>query len=79
MKKVIIIIMLIKTTISLVSLLGKLSSKKIYPFLISNVVNNPTSNNYFETIFENIVLNWNKICPSSRLTTIETTLHSFQY
>ena len=68
-----------KTTISLVSLLDKLSSKKIYPFLISNVVKKSTSNNYFETIFENIVLNWNKICLSSHLTTIETTLHSFQY
>ena len=33
--------------------LGKLSSKEIYLILISNIVNKPTSNIYFEKLFEN--------------------------
>ena len=57
----------------------KLSSKKIYSILISNIVNKPTSNIYFEKLFENTTLDWNKIYLSPRLATIDTTLRSFQY
>ena len=48
--------------------LGKLSSKKIYSILISNIVNKPTSNIYFEKLFENTTLDWNKIYLSQLLT-----------
>ena len=33
--------------------LNKISSKEIYSILISNTVNEPTLNNYFEKLFEN--------------------------
>ena len=59
--------------------LDKLSSKEIYSILISNIVNKPTSNIYFEKLFENTTLDWNKIYQSPRLATTDTTLHSFQY
>ena len=56
---------------------GILSSREI-SILISNVLNKPTSNIYFEKLFEN-TLDWNKIYLSPRLATIDTTLRSFQY
>ena len=37
-----------------------LRSKEIYLILISNIVNKPTSNIYFEQLFENTTLDWNK-------------------
>ena len=58
--------------------LDKLSSKEIYSILISNIVNKPTSNIYFEKLFENTTLDWNKIYLSPRLAAIDTTLRSFQ-
>ena len=59
--------------------LDKLSSKEIYSVVISNIVNKPTPNIYFEKLLENTTLDWNKIYLSSRLATIDTTLRSFQY
>ena len=59
--------------------LDQLSSKEIYSILTSNIVNKPTSNIYFEKLFENTTLDWNKIYLSPRLATIDTTLRSFQY
>ena len=59
--------------------LDKLSSKEIHSILISNILNKPTSNIYFEKLFENATLDWNKIYRSPRLATIDTTLISFQY
>ena len=56
---------------------GILSSREI-SILISNILNKPTSNIYFEKLFEN-TLDWNKIYLSPRLATIDTTLRSFQY
>ena len=56
--------------------LDKSSSKEIYSILISNIVNKPTSNIYFE---KNKTLDQNKIYLSPRLATIDTTLSSFQY
>ena len=59
--------------------LEKLSSKDVYATLTSNIVNKPTSNIYFEKLFENTTLDWNKIYMSPRLATFDTTLRSFQY
>ena len=59
--------------------LDKLSSKEIYSILISSNVSKPTSNIYFEKLFEYTTLDWNKIYLSPRLATIDTTLRSFQY
>ena len=56
----------------------KLFSKEIYSMLISNIVNRPISNICFEKLFEKTTLDWNKICLSPRLATINTTLRSFQ-
>ena len=57
--------------------LDKLSSEEIYSILISNIVNKPTSNIFFEKLFGNTTLDWNKIYLSPRLATIDTTLRSF--
>ena len=59
--------------------LDKLSSKETHSILISNILNKSTSNIYFEKLFENATLDWNKIYRSPRLATIDTTLISFQY
>ena len=59
--------------------LGKLSSKEIYSILISNIINKATLNIYFEKLFENTTLDWNKIYLLPSLATIDTTLRSFQY
>ena len=59
--------------------LDQLSSKEIYSILTSNIVNKPTSNIYFENLFENTILDWNKIYQSLRLATIDSTLRPFQY
>ena len=41
----------------------KLSSEEINLILISNIVNKPTSNIYFEKLFENTTLDWkNRTC-----------------
>ena len=57
----------------------KLSSKEIYLILISNIVSKPTSNIYFEKLFENTTLHWNKIYLSPRLATLDTKLCFYQY
>ena len=59
--------------------LNKLSSRKICSILIWNIVNKPNSNIYFEKLFENTTLSWNKIYLSPCLAAIGTTLRSFQY
>ena len=58
---------------------GKLSSEEIYLILISNTVNKPTSNIYFEKLFENTTLDRGKIYLPLPLATIDTNLLSFQY
>ena len=57
----------------------KLSPKEIYSVLISNIVNKPTSNTYFEKLFENTTLDLSKIYLLPPLATIDITLDSFQY
>ena len=47
--------------------------------IFSNIVNKPTANIYFEKLFGNTILDWDKIYLSPRLATIDTTLRSFQY
>ena len=59
--------------------LDNLSSKEIYSILISNIKNKATSNIYFENLFENTTLDWNKIYLPRRLATTDTTLRSCQY
>ena len=59
--------------------LDKLSSKEIYSILISNNIRKPISNIYFEKLFENTTLDWNKVYLSPRLVNIDTTLRSFRY
>ena len=59
--------------------LDKLSSKEICSILISNIVNKPTSNSYFEKLCKNTILDWNKIYLSPRLAIIDSTLRSFRY
>ena len=59
--------------------LDKLSSKEIYSIVMSYIVNKPTSNIYFEKLFENTTLDWTEIYLSPRLATSDTTLRSFQY
>ena len=59
--------------------LPRFSSKEIYSILISNIVNKPTSNIYFQKLFDSTTIDWNKIYLSPCLATIDTTLHSFQY
>ena len=55
------------------------SSKEIYSILISNILNKPTSNIYFEKLLENTTLDWSKIYLLPLLSTIDTNLRSFQY
>ena len=51
----------------------------MYSILISNIVIKPTSHIYFEKLFENTTLDWDKIYLSPCLATIDTALRSFQY
>ena len=58
----------------------RLSSEEINSILVSKIVNKPTSNIYFEKLFENTTLDWKKTYLSPYLATIiDTTLRSFQY
>ena len=47
--------------------------------IFSNIVNKSTPNIYFEKLFGNTILDWDKIYLRPRLGTINTTLRSFQY
>ena len=57
--------------------LGKLSSKEIYSILIQSIVSKPISDIYFEKLFENTTLDWDKTSLSPHLTTIGTILRCF--
>ena len=57
----------------------KFSSKEIYSIMTSHAVIKPTSNIYFEKLFENTILDWSKIYQSPLLATIDTAVRSFQY
>ena len=51
----------------------------LYSILISSIVNKPTSNIFFQKLFENPILDWGKIYLLLCLATIDTTLRFFQY
>ena len=57
----------------------KLTSRDVYFIYISRKNHEPTSKRYFETLFENEILNWSKIYMLPRLTTINSTIRNFQY
>ena len=57
----------------------KLSSKEIYSILISNIINKPTSNIYYEKFFENTTLDLSKIYLLSCLAAIDNNLCFVQY
>ena len=59
--------------------LDKLSSTEIYALLISKVQNKPSSNFYFENLFDNNDIDWVTIYMLPRLTTYNTYMRSFQY
>ena len=58
---------------------GKVSCKEIYSILILNILNKPTSNIYFEKLFESTTVNWSKSYLLPCLTIVDSTLRSFQY
>ena len=66
---------------SRILILEKLTSKELYQILISSRTDKVTSvtNTYFETKFNANNLDWTKIFILPRLTTYNTSLHSFQY
>ena len=59
--------------------LGKLSSTEIYAILIPKVQINPSSNFYFENLFNDNDIDWATIHMLSRLATYNTYMRSFQY
>ena len=78
-----ITVMLKRTTcIKIIALLQELefclATNKGNSVLISNIVKKPTSNIYFEKLFENTKLDLSKLYPLSCLTAIDTTLRSFR-
>ena len=57
----------------------KLSSTEIYAILIPKVQINPSSNFYFENLFNDNDIDWATIHMLSRLATYNTYMRSFQY
>ena len=62
-----------------ISCLAKLNSKEIYLLQIILEYKKPTSQVYFENLFENNDFDWNKIYILPRLATVDSILRSFQY
>ena len=59
--------------------LDKLSSTEIYAILISKFQNKPSSNFYFENLFNDNDIDWATIYMLPRLATYNTYMRSFQY
>ena len=59
--------------------LDKLKSTEIYSILILKVQNNPSSNIYFENVFNHDDIDWTAICMLPRLVTHDNYTRSFQY
>ena len=57
----------------------KLTSTEIYSILISRTQNKPSSNNYFENLYNDYNIDWTAIYTPPRLITNNTYLRSFQY
>ena len=59
--------------------LDKLTSTEIYSILISRAQNKPSSNIYFENLYNDYNIGWTAIRTLSRLITNNTYMRSFQY
>ena len=59
--------------------LEKLDSKEIYPFIISQNMSTPTSQQYLKTLFPYLNLDWKLIYHLPRILTKNTSLRAFQY
>ena len=59
--------------------LDKLTSSEIYSILILKVQNKPSSNIYFENLFNDYNIDWTAIYMFPRLVTYNTYMRSFQY
>ena len=59
--------------------LDKLKSTEIYSILILKVQNNPSSNIYFENVFNHDDIDWTAICMLPRLVTHDNYVRSFPY
>ena len=64
---------------SRIIILEKLSSKELYSFLISAIDHQPTSQKYFDNLFPNIELPWEKIYLTVRKATGNSHLLCFNY
>ena len=64
---------------NLVQDIKKLTAKEIYTILILKVENIPTSQAYFENIFQNENLDWNEIYILPRIITVNSSHRLFQY
>ena len=62
-----------------VYILNKLTSKKIYDILISASEIQPTSQNYYQEIFQTANLDWKIIYTLPRIVTLDTKFRIFQY
>ena len=62
-----------------VYILSKLTSKKIYDILISASEIQPTSQNYYQEIFQTMNLDWEIIYTLPRIVTLDTKFRIFQY
>ena len=62
-----------------VYILNKLTSKKIYDILISASEIQPTSQNYYQEIFQTTNLDWKIIYTLPRIVTLDTKFRVFQY
>ena len=59
--------------------LTRLDSKELYKLQILLRINKPTSQSYFENLFEIADIDWKKVYFISRIVTIDTKLSAFQY
>ena len=59
--------------------LDKLTSTEIYSILISRAQNKPSSNIYFENLYNDYDIDWTAIYMLPRLITYNTYMRSFQY
>ena len=64
---------------SRVTALDKLTSTEIYSILISRAQNKPSSNIYFENLYNDYNIDWTAIHMLPRLITYNTYMQSFQY
>ena len=59
--------------------LEKLTSREIYDILITKKTNKPTSQRYFENLFNRNDIGWNEIYLLPRKATVNSYLRNFQY